>query len=269
MINNIHGSTMKHITKDRFENIKVSFPPIQIQKQIAKILEKAEQAKQKRQEANKLTEQFLQSAFIEMFGDPIKNPKGFNIVSLGEVISDIKDGPHLSPNYVESGIPILSTRNIRPGKLVLDDVKYLSEMDYKYFTRYFKPLIGDVLLTKGGTTGYAKAVNFEWPFCVWVHIAVLRPNKSIHPLYLESALNSSYCYLQSQKYTHGIANHDLGLTRIVKIKLLQPPFSLQQEFAEIVNKTLNLKEKQTESEQELDNLFNVLMQKAFNGDLFQ
>ena len=77
MMTNVHGSTMKHITKDRFDNIKVKLPPLPIQKQIAEILEKADQAKQKRKEANKLTDEFLQSVFIEMFGDPVKNPKGW------------------------------------------------------------------------------------------------------------------------------------------------------------------------------------------------
>ncbi len=267
MISNVHGSTMKHITKGRFDNIKVKIPPLPIQKQIAEILEKADQAKQKRKEANKLTDKFLQSVFIEMFGDPVKNPKGFKVVTIGDVISEVRDGPHVSPNYVNNGIPILSTRNVRPGLLLLDDIKYVSEEHYNYLTRNFKPRKEDVLLTKGGTTGYAKVVDFEWPFCVWVHIAVLRPKSIIHPQYLESALNSDYCYKQSQLYTHGIANHDLGLTRIIKIKLLLPPFELQQQFAEIVNKTEALKEKQKQSEQELENLFQSLMQKAFKGEL--
>ncbi|QQS34738.1 MAG: restriction endonuclease subunit S [Ignavibacteriales bacterium] len=261
------GSATNYIRYDNIASYKIPLPPLPIQKQIAEILEKADEAKQKRKEANKLTDEFLQSVFIEMFGDPVKNPNGFKVVTIGDVISEVRDGPHVSPNYVNNGIPILSTRNVRPGLLLLDDIKYVSEEHYNYLTRNFKPRKGDVLLTKGGTTGYAKVVDFEWPFCVWVHIAVLRPKSIIHPRYLESALNSDHCYQQSQLYTHGIANHDLGLTRLIKIKLLLPPYELQQQFAEIVNKTEALKEKQKQSEQELENLFQSLMQKAFKGQL--
>src|ERR1035437_4622227 len=96
MLSNVHGSTMKHINKDRFENIKTLLPSYTVQKQIAEILEKAGKARQKRKEANKLTEQFLQSAFIEMFGDPVNNPKRWKVVTLGSLCSKITDGTHVT-----------------------------------------------------------------------------------------------------------------------------------------------------------------------------
>ena len=102
------------------------------------------------------------------------------------------------PNMLIAEYVILSTRNVRPGELVLEDVKYVSQDTFEELTRIFRPQKGDVLVTKGGTTGYAKAVDFDWAFCVWVHIAVLRPISEIDPFYLEGAMNSDYCYKQSQ-----------------------------------------------------------------------
>lgn len=73
------GTTRQKLRKGDAENIIIPLPPLPIQKQIAEILEKADEAKQKRKEANKLTDEFLQSVFIEMFGDPVNNPKGWEL----------------------------------------------------------------------------------------------------------------------------------------------------------------------------------------------
>jgi len=164
-------------------------------------------------------------------------------------------------------VPILSTRNVRAGELAMEEVKYVSPTTYDELTRLFKPQMNDVLLTKGGTTGLAKIVDFDWPFCVWVHLAVLRPNKDVHPSYLESALNSKYCYLQSQKYTHGITNRDLGLTRIRNIELLLPRKGLQEKFAKTKLKIRSIQDTMKNSILLLDNQFNSLVQRAFRGEL--
>lgn len=87
------------------------------------------------------------------------------------------------------------------------------------------------------------------------------------PLYLEYALNSDYCYWQSQKLTKGIANRDLGLKRIARISLLVPPINLQTQFAAIVEKTESLKTRYQQNLTELENLYGVLSQKAFKGEL--
>ncbi len=80
---------------DAYEK-RIVFPPLPIQKQIAAILEKAEAAREKRRQANQLTEQFLQSAFLEMFGDPLTNPKGWDMVHMRD-LCDIKRGASPRP----------------------------------------------------------------------------------------------------------------------------------------------------------------------------
>ena len=89
------------------------------------------------------------------------------------VITRSLDGPHLSPEYLDQGIPFLSARNIKIDRWSLQDVKFISRADYESFCQRVTPVIGDVLYTKGGTTGIARAVDLDYPFQVWVHIAVL------------------------------------------------------------------------------------------------
>lgn len=252
---------------DNIKDLQIPLPPLEEQRRIAAILDKADAVRRKRKEAIALTEELVRSAFLEMFGDPVTNPKGWEMVTVGDIVSDVRDGPHVSPKYSDEGIPILSTRNIRPAQLIMEDVKYVSKETYLDLVKTFRPQRGDVLLTKGGTTGYAKAVDWDWSFAIWVHIAALRPTEKIRPEFLEAALNSPNCYQQSQRYTHGIANKDLGLTRIRKIKLSLPPLDLQDKYCRLRERLLKQLVPQEKSLNESENLFNSLLQRAFRGEL--
>lgn len=150
-------------------------------------------------------------------------PERWEAVSLRRVITAAIDGPHFSPQYRDSGIPFLSARNVKADRWSLDDAKFISEADHKEFCRRVRPEVGDVLYTKGGTTGVARAVDLEFPFQVWVHIAVLKLNRRrITPEFLAFCLNSPRCYEQSQLLTRGATNQDLGLGRMKGIEIPLP-----------------------------------------------
>ena len=267
LLNQGRGVTLKNLSATIIRDLDVPIPAYQTQLHIANILTKAESLIAQRKESLRLHDEYLKSVFLEMFGDPVRNEKKYRIVEISEISTHIKDGPHVSPKYSENGIPILSTRNIRPGKLIMDELKYVSEQTYTELTKRFKPQKFDVLITKGGTTGYAKVVDFDFEFCIWVHLACVRLKSTVNPFYFEHAFNSDYCYFQARKFTHGITNQDLGLTRIAKIKLLLPPIELQTKFAKIVEKTEALKTQYQQSLQVLENLYGSLSQKAFKGEL--
>jgi type I restriction enzyme S subunit len=150
---------------------------------------------------------------------PFSAPLGWEWTMLGRLCYQVSDGPHFSPQYVSQaeGIPFLSTRNVRVEKFDLANLKYVSKEDHHSFCKRVKPEPGDVLYTKGGTTGIARVNDLPFEFSVWVHIAVLKIAKEhISPHYVALALNSPLCYEQSQTYTQGISNFDLGLTRMIK-----------------------------------------------------
>jgi type I restriction enzyme, S subunit len=156
-------------------------------------------------------------------------PGHWDVLSLRRVITQAVDGPHHSPNYVDSGIPFLSARNIKADRWSLEDAKYISEDDYAEFSRRIVPEVGDVLYTKGGTTGVARAVDLSFRFQVWVHVAVLKVKKNkILPSYLALVLNSPRCYEQAQLFTRGATNQDLGLGRMKGIVFALPPLSEQE-----------------------------------------
>ena len=262
------GANYPAVSDAKVKASKIPLPPLAEQKRIARILDAADALRAKRREALAKLDTLLRSTFLDMFGDPVTNPMGWEQSVVGDVVHAAKDGPHVSPTYAESGVPFVSTRHIKPGEVVWEDLKYIDQDEANRQWKKCKPEFGDILYTKGGTTGIAARVTTSEPFAVWVHVALLKPIvKKVHPIWIEAMLNSAYCYAQSQRYTHGIANRDLGLKRMVKIQMYLPPLAEQRGFAAIVESIEHQKASQRAHLAELDTLFASLQSRAFRGDL--
>lgn len=241
------GTTFLELSADELAGFKVPFPPQGEQTAIAAFLDRetakidtliAEQEKlvallaEKRQAtiSHAVTRGLnpdarMTDSCVDWLGEI---PTHWERVQLGRLCTKVSDGPHFSPSYVDEGVMFMSARNIRVDGWSLEDAKYISEDDYREFCRRVVPETGDVLYTKGGTTGIARVVDLEERFQVWVHVAVLKLNRAAAlPHYVAYALNSLGCYEQSQLHTRGATNQDLGLTRMVKIFLALPPMDEQ------------------------------------------
>ena len=206
---------------------------------------------------------------IDDFQIPFEIPDNWRWTILGQLCFQVSDGPHYSPNYVsnENGVLFLSTRNIKTDRFDLSNVKYISQEDHTLFCQRVKPELGDILYTKGGTTGIAKVNDLEFEFSVWVHVAVLKISKKLlFPQYIALALNSPVCFEQSQAYTQGISNFDLGLTRMIKILLPLPPLAEQHRIVAKCNRLMtlcnNLEKQIDENNSKKTNLLNAVMTKV-------
>ncbi len=157
-------------------------------------------------------------------------PTGWVVAQVGALTHGILDGPHVSPTYVEpeDGVPFISVRNIFTTHWDLESAKYITRRDFETFSRRVRPELGDVLLTKGGSTGIARVVDLPFEFHVWVHVAILKVDHTrVRPEFLAAALNSRPGYEQSQLGTRGATNQDLALGRIAKIRVPLPPPEVQ------------------------------------------
>jgi len=164
-------------------------------------------------------------------------PESWEWVTVSQLTSFVKDGPHYSPKYAEKGIPFITGGNVRSNGVDFESCKYITKELHEELSRRCKPVLNDILYTKGGTTGIARVNTYDFDFNVWVHVAVLRlvNINFIKPFYIQHALNSVLCYFQSQKYTHGVGNQDLGLTRMIKICLALPPVEEQKKIIKIID----------------------------------
>ena len=268
MQKHLHGATMQHVNRGEFLSTPLHLPPLPEQRRIAAILDQTDALRAKRREALAQLDSLTQSIFIEMFGEPSTNPRSWPSATLGDCIYSASDGPHVSPTYSETGIPFISTRHVRPGEISWGDLKYLAKSDAEVQWRKCRPQRGDILYTKGGTTGLAAAVRTDTPFAVWVHVALLKPDPAkVETEWLESMLNSEFCYRQSQDLTYGIANRDLGLKRMTKIEMYIPPTRMQREFVERKERVNSIRASGRLALTELDALFASLQHRAFAGQL--
>lgn len=194
------------------------------------------------------------------------------VVRLGDVCRKITDGPHVSPRYVETGVPFISARNIRETGIDFSTAKYVSTADHADFSRKAPVEPGDVLYTKGGTTGVARRVDTNRQFSIWVHVALLKLNSSrTAPGYIEHMLNSPACKEQAEGFTRGSTNRDLGLTRMSEILFPLPSLDEQRrivaELDALQAKVDAVKRLQAETAAELGALLPALLDRAFKGDL--
>lgn len=265
---NCTGATIPHINKSVLTSIKIPLPPLPIQKQIAEILEKADQAKQKRKEANKLTDEFLQSLFIEMFGDPIHNQKKFPIQELKTLsIENINYGVVQPGEAISDGVPIIRVGDFEGFKISKNNLKKISfEIESAYVR---SRIIGDeVLIACVGSIGKVALVDSSFVgYNIVRAVARVRVNQNLDRLYLAHYLSLPFIQEYFIQQTRTVSQPTLNIKQIAETPIILPPIELQTQFAEIVNKTEALKGKQKQSEQELENLFQSLMQKAFKGEL--
>jgi len=198
-------------------------------------------------------------------------PKSWAWASVGQLSWSVKDGPHYSPKYSDSGVPFISGGNIRPEGIDFSKTKFISQDLHTKLSERCKPEYGDLLYTKGGTTGIARVNTETREFNVWVHVAVLKLLSNIEPFYLQHALNAPHCYRQSQNYTHGVGNQDLGLTRMIWISIPLPSIDEQRVIIQEIESRMSVAE---EIERTVDTnlkraeqLRQSILKQAFSGKL--
>jgi type I restriction enzyme S subunit len=224
----------------------IPLPPLPLQKEIAAVLEKADQVCSKRQESLRLTDQFLQSAFLDMFGNPVTNPKGWTVKKLGQSIK-LKSGEFL------------------PAKNMITDGQY-------------------AVYGGNGISGYHSSYLFEEPKIVIGRVGmncgsvlISKPQSWItdNALYVSKKVDTFddvfLAFMLRQLKLNRLANRaaqPLITGQLLKsLNLILPPISEQQNFAALVKRFDGIREKQHQSEHELEILFQSLMQKAFKGEL--
>ena len=201
-------------------------------------------------------------------------PEKWKWVALDSCVWCVSDGPHFSPKYVEkeNGVAFISSRNVTYEKIDFSDAKYVSNENHKEFIKRGKPEKGDILLTKGGTTGIAHKVDSDIEFSIWVHVALLKLlKKYVNADYIRDVLTTDFLYRQSQAQTHGVGNQDLGLTRMIFMTIPLPPIEEQKEIVRRVEQLFAFADKiearYTKAKTMLDKLPQSILAKAFRGEL--
>jgi type I restriction enzyme S subunit len=269
--NKSRGAIMAGLNTTILKECTIPLPPLDEQKHIAAILSKADRLRRLRRYARTLSDGYLQSVFLEMFGYTFTgDDKETPLVPLQEICTKITDGTHHTPKYQDTGIPFLSVKNITkyPGTLDFSDIKYISEEEHRKIWKRCPVERSDILYTKVGTYGIPQIVDTDTEFSIFVSVALLKPDKHVViPKYLETALRSNFAKSQADKLVSGISVPDLHLREIKTIVIPLPPLPLQQKFAQIVQQYERLRAQQRESARQAEQLFQSLLHGAFKGEL--
>lgn len=264
-------ATISNLSLGCIKELLVPLPPITEQRRIAAILDRADAVRRKRQEAIRLTEELLRSAFLEMFGDPVTNPKGWKVVSMKEVVSQTQYGTAEKANSDGIGIPILRMNNITyTGEINLDDIKWCSitPKDESKFTVQR----GDLLFNRTNSpelVGKTAVWRSEERYAYAGYLVRVRFNENqALSEYVSAYLNSSYGkkYLfEKAKPSNNMSN--FSASEFLKIPLLLPPFDLQKHFVFLANAARSSIYRLEEGIEDAEKLFNSLLQRAFRGEL--
>ncbi len=262
------GSTMIHITKGAMEERLISLPPLEEQKRIAAILDKADAIRRKRQQAIKLADDFLRSVFLEMFGDPVTNPKKWEVVNIEDVCSYIVDCINKTAKSVDYETPykMIRTTNVRNMKIDLTDVRYVDKGVYEKWTSRLRPEIGDIVFTREAPAGEAGIIDFDDLVFLGQRTMQFRPDKNrITSAFLLHEMMGEGIKAQMEKMSSGSTVKHLSVPECKKFKVRRPPIELQINFEKLRSKTLSVLELENRAGD--ISLFESLSQKAFSGAL--
>ncbi|MFA0034436.1 restriction endonuclease subunit S [Vibrio sp. 10N.261.49.A12] len=273
----VAGAKMPRVSMKIFWDHEIPLPPLAEQKRIATILDKADVIRQKRKQAIDLADEFLRSVFLDMFGDPVTNPKGWGKHELSELaIKDkraIVDGPFgaslKTDEYVSDGIPVIRINNIHDRKFVNDNFKYITENKFKELDRSSVSR-NDLLIARVGHT-IGKACVFNQDFKALLSTTgvckVTCDENKISVKFLEAlwANNSFQKYIKA--FAKGAGQPYYNLTTIKGFEIITPPLVVQEQYVSVLNRVEVSNIGMMEARQELDTMFNALSQKAFSGEL--
>ncbi|EJY8520525.1 restriction endonuclease subunit S [Campylobacter jejuni] len=196
-------------------------------------------------------------------------PQGWKWKSLGEICF-ITDGTHKTPNYIETGIPFLSVKNISKGFFDLSDVKYISLEEHNKLIKRAKPEFGDILICRIGTLGKVIKISLEFEFSIFVSLGLLKPKVKIISDYLVYFLNSCFIeeWINDNKVGGGTHTAKLNLNILEKCPIALPPLKEQERIVGILDESFaKIDESIKILEQNLlnlDELMQSALQKAFN-----
>ena len=237
------------------------------QDKIVEILNKCKSVINSRKQELSALDNLIKARFVEMFGTLQDNRNGYDIVTIEEVCSMIKDGTHQTPIYTEdkeNGYKFLSSKDVMTQKIDWTDIKYIPTDLHEKLYATIQPQRNDILMSKNGVNYGVAAINdTDEVFDIYVSLALLRPTEVINPVYFRCVINTPDTKRQFDGSIKGIGVPNLHLGEIKKTKILLPPIQLQGEYVSFVKQVNKSKVAVQKALDETQLLFDSLMQEYF------
>jgi type I restriction enzyme S subunit len=270
----ITGSAQLNFGPSHIKKIDVLLPAIETQKHIAQILDNAQASKQKTELLLKEYDALAQSIFLDMFGDPLINSKGWRINSLKKLTSKIGSGSTPKggkESYHSDGISLIRSLNIHDNEFKYKNLAFIDKSQ-AFKLKNVEVFENDVLFNiTGASVARCAIVPIEvLPARVNQHVAILRPKEEkLNPVFLLHLILSpnSKLKLLGVSSLGGATREAITKDQLENFEIIIPSIALQNQFAEKIALIEQQKELARQELKESEDLFNCLLQKAFKGEL--
>ena len=262
----LNGTNINNLRITELECMKIPIPPLQQQEKIVKVLDLSSNLIEKQKELLKNYDLFLKSKFIEMFGDPITNPMGWETKKLG-ILADWKGGGTPSrkePQYFNGSIPWITTVSL--GKLYISEKDAVEFITNEAVMKSSAKIIPVNSIIIGTRVGVGKVSINKIELCTNQDImSMTNISTDLSNIFLYFFINYYNEFLKSQQ--RGATIQGITAPVLKDLNTILPPIEIQNKFASIVEKIEIIKEKENQKLKQLEDLHNSLMQKAFKGEI--
>ena len=260
------GATIPHIYFKDYKKEKIALISKSEQNKVVNILDIIIDVINKKKNQMELLEELVKSRFIEMFGDPIRNDKGWEITFMNKIsIKRGEYGSNKSSKVYDGGYRYIRITDIKENGTLKEEK--VGVMDEEIEVQKYKLEEGDILFARSGATvGKTFLYRKKYGNCIFAGYLIrfkLNLNR-VNPYYIKHYTDTEYYKKWIKNYQNIVAQPNINAKQYgEELKVLLPPLSLQNEFAEFVTKTYKLKFEAEKSLKEMENLYESLMQKFF------
>jgi type I restriction enzyme S subunit len=261
----VNGSTRPKLTKGNAEAISIPFPDLSEQRRLARVLDHVASLRDQRRYALELCDEFLPAAFLGMFGDPVRNTKGWELLELEDIASvdrgKFTPRPRNDPSYYGGRYPFIQTGDITDSRGYLRTwTQTLNEKGIAV-SRSFPP--GTIVIAiVGATIGMTAILEVE-VYCPDSVVGIQVDPSAATKEYVHSLLQIWRPIFLAQAPETARANINLDTLRPLRVPL--PPLSLQKQFSDLALSQRRLHATHTEALRQADHLFQTLLHQAFSG----
>lgn len=256
--------------KDRLLEARIPLPPLAEQKRIAAVLAKADRVRRLRRYALEVGAGYLQSVFLEMFGDPATNPMGWDTKPLRSLASKFSDGPFgsnlKSEHYVDTGVRVIRLQNIGTGEFLDEDKAFVSPQHFQRLSKH-RCVSGDLMVATLGDPNLRAClmppyvpIALNKADCIQVRVDTRRAI----PQYVCWLLNLPETLQIAASMIHGQTRSRINSGQLAQLELPVPPLELQLRFSGIVGEFEGLRRKQIEALRQADHLMKTLLDRCFS-----
>ena len=258
------GANINNLRNEHIADLQISLPPLDEQRKVVAVLDKVSDLIAKRQAQLDKLDLLVKARFVEMFGDPVSNPKGWPKVALSD-LADVRIGPFGSllhkEDYIEGGCPLVNTSHIVDWQIVVDKKFTVPKDKYEEMEPYHLK-IGDVVMGRRGEMGRCAVVCDSGLLCGTGSL-IIRPKSDVTADYIQKIISFPSFKRTIEDMAVGQTMPNLNVPIVSSFQIIKPPVEIQKKYYELVERVEKIKSSIRGSLDRLETLKKALLQQYF------